>query len=376
MNIYTMISRRPFLFTFAAAATGGLLMSLGSAHAASVIGCEDLQAARGWGEVHDGLQAKLGIEGGRRCFYFGETAHFTLTLRNAGSEHVSLRLYSFRDWSVTIAPDNLLMLNPLPGASVSVRLEPGEQQEFPGASMLFRPLGTILDARYDVPLMPGRYTIRADSPFYVEDPRDSRKGAGLRAQPGPIEIEVRESRGDQPVHLLPEDRLASWTGVAWGKVAGGLQGGLAFKDGKDSFAAGDTVASRFLVRNVIDSPIGFTYRTYENFDWSPQVEDLEGRPQQVKFIDVLGWRVQKSVVLQPGEIVEIGQPVLALGVDLRSGATPGPPVLYAPPGRYVMSEGLGVTPNGSPTPLSSISLASGKLAFTITEKELEARPQR
>lgn len=326
---------------------------------------QKLPAERGWGQARDGLQACLKIEGGKLSFNFGESFRFKLTLRAVGSERVSLWLRTPRAWSIGVDSGHVLSFGALPGGAVDLQLEPGGEQEFNGPEIRLYRVGASVDAANGVPLLPGRYTIRAPTPFYVQDPRDPMKGIGLRVEPGPVEIEVNESPGGTSPGFLPEYRLRSQPGIAWGEAAGGLQAGLALADDREDFKTGEVVACKFFVRNLLDSPIGFSYPTQAEFDWNPDVADLQGKPQQVRFTNVLGWRVLKPLLLQPGEIVEIGQPKLALGVDLRTGSNPGPPVLDASPGRYTMSEGLLVTPAGKPALQAYIALASGKLSFTI-----------
>lgn len=351
----------------------------------------------GWGAVRDGLRARLGIEQPRAAYGYGATLAVKLTLRNAGTAPVALRLRAPGDWTVGISAGNLVTLDTVGGEAQQVELAPGEERTFDGPRLTLVLLGDGTNggvnavrggigaagdtgATIALGLLPGRYTLRCPMPFWQPDADDPNRATALRAAPGTIPFALFAPPNARVPRLLPLPIHAGEVNVAWGEPADGLQAGLRPRTHAGAYRVGEEMACDLLVRNVTDADITFRAPSFQAYDWSPMVTDRQGNSQRVSTVFVSGLRPMTTYTLRPRQSVVVGRPVLRIGLagdaeeNHASGATAAldfaPPTLLAPAGSYTVSHVIGVGIGVDSRQSVNVVLLGGKLAFAVAPKAL------
>ncbi|HYH69456.1 MAG TPA: RNA polymerase sigma factor [Urbifossiella sp.] len=188
--------------------------------------------------------------------------------------------------------------------------------------------------------------------FNVFGARDLRE-AFTKAYGGETFVIVRPEQAG-PKYPEPADS------TAWGDEVGGLQAGLRFKDGKQTYHHGETAKLEVKFRNVGTADVKLTHGLLR--ESPPRITDAGGERVFVTMPPRLGIIVIPTErVLKPGETVILYTPELAVEGRLIGQTGPAPlvrtPTIRVEPGRFKVVLGGMVH--------SHTKLATGAAAFEV-----------
>jgi RNA polymerase sigma factor (sigma-70 family) len=296
-----------------------------------------------WGEAVDGIQA--GVTASRHDFRRGETATFTVKLRNV-SEAIITASYVSGVPGLT-KPG----VTPAANANPRVLMPPEPRVYHPTLSRSLKPgevfeLGT---ARLHVQAAPGTggvevpTLVATSGKYQVAYP-----GIAFAGTAGPDKVWVTTGKVEIEVHdaTRPAETAEA---VSWGEAVDGLQAGLGYPDGgKRAYHPGERVMFVVWLRNVSGRKAAVSFWSPPGDEAGPIVVGKDRKPQQAypeakgrdgkpaKVIPPPVWHYSPQVVermLQPGEVMELGRPTLWL-VGENPSRRVTRPTLVAAPGNY------------------------------------------
>jgi RNA polymerase sigma factor (sigma-70 family) len=295
-----------------------------------------------WGEAVDGIQA--GVTANKRDFRMGETATFSVKLRNVSGATITASFVSgvpgLKKPGVTSAANaQLRVLVPseprVYHPTESLSLNPGEVFEL-GMARLHVQAASGTDG-VEVPTLvatPGKYQVAFP-------------GLAFAGTAGPDKVWVTTGKVEIEVHDATKPAEPA-EAVSWGEAVDGLQAGLAYADhGKQTYSLGEPVKFVVSVRNVSNRKATVSYWSPPDDNAGPIVVGKDRKPQQA-YPDVEGtgkpariiappvWDYAPHVVeriLQPGEVMELGRPTLWL-VGENPSRKVNRATLVVPPGSY------------------------------------------
>jgi hypothetical protein len=285
-----------------------------------------------WGEPVRGVQVGLQWVGAPAVFHVGETAEVSVQVRNVSHKEVRITYPSPMNWNATANPAGEVMLKPADSEGsveklATLIIAPGETKPFFDSNPVLclqdhNWNGKASDFAFPVAkISPGRGRVVGEvtHPFMTLD-----------GQPWPGKIETAALDFD----LLPA-RATTLPGgetitfgkpsvmkIAWGPAVSGLQAGIAFAQPKDTYGPGEELRLDFCVRNVLDKPIAFTFRSLDESEWTPILTDGQGRTIRASANPETPGNLLGTVTLDPGERYIVGHPAF------------NPPVLPVRGGRY------------------------------------------
>jgi len=321
-----------------------------------------------WGEAVKGLRA--GLSAAKRTYTPDEPLSFVLHLRNEGKERLKVPGYMsfwWHGWGLVFTPAGGASLRaqpreglPIIDAPSYIILAPGEEKAVPLAScrladLRFAPPG---DATGDVPLPPGRCTVRASYVLVGGV-------GGFPISTASVEIEIVK-KGATPGK------------IAWGEAFKGLAVGVSAE--KTTFVREEPIALKIHLRNVTRKTLDLgspTFKPWWYVEFAPQGS---GVPRLADPSD-RGVTLEAVVrSLAPGEEIAFDY---AIGgtfqfIDARKKKTGlAAPLKILPKGRYLVtarceSGAIGLKPN---TPIRSgkleIEVATTKIAWGKAIKGLQ-----
>jgi RNA polymerase sigma factor (sigma-70 family) len=347
-------------------------------------GKPDVVEETAWGEAVDGIEA--GVTANKHAFRKGETATFTVKLRNVSEATITASYVSgvpaLTKPGVTSAAN----------AQVRVLMPPDPRAYHPTLSRSLKP-GEVFEvgtARLHVQAAPGTGAVEGPTlvatpgKYQVAYPRIAFAGTA-----GPDKVWV--ATGKVEIEILDVTKPAETAeAVSWGEAVEGLQAGLAYPDNvKHGYRLGGQATFVVWLRNISDrkatvsfwSPpedgagpivVGKDRKPHQAY---PEVKDKDGKPAKV--IPPPMWRYSPQVVeriLKPGEVMELGRPQLWL-VGENSPRKAPHATLGAAPGRYrVQYHGLA---GGMEFATGTGLLTTGAVDLEVTanaEEEADPRP--
>jgi RNA polymerase sigma factor (sigma-70 family) len=306
-------------------------------------GKPDVVEETAWGEAVDGIQA--GVAANKHDFRRGETAMFTVKLRNVSEATITASYVSgvpgLTKPGVTSAANAQprVLMPPEPRAyhpTLSRSMKPGEVFELGTARLHVQAASGT--GGVEVPTLiatPGKYQ--------VAYPRIAFAGTAgpdkVWVATGKVEIEVHDS-------TKPAETAEA---VSWGEAVDGLQAGLGYPNGaKQAYHPGERVTFVVWLRNVSGRKATVSFWSPPEDDAGPIVVGKDRKPLQAypevngkdgkpaKVIPPPVWHYSPNVVeriLQPGEAMELGKPTLWL-VGENPSRKVTRPTLVAAPGSY------------------------------------------
>jgi len=296
-----------------------------------------------WGEAVDGLQA--GVTADRHDFHWGETASFTVKVRNVSEATITASYVSgvpgLAKPGVTPATNAPRVLWPAaPGAylpTLSRSLKPGEVFEL-GTARLHVQAEFGGNGPAPVPTLaatPGKYQV-------------AYSGLAFAGTAGPDKVWVATGKVEIEVHDAAKP-AAKVDAVSWGEAVDGLQAGLAYPRGaKPAYCLGEKVTFVVWLRNVSGRKATVSFWSPPEDGAGPIFVGKDRKPQQA-FPDVISkdgkpakvippplWHYSPQIVernLQSGEVIELGRPTLWL-VGENPSRKVAHPTLVAAPGTY------------------------------------------
>lgn len=265
----------------------------------------------------------------------------------------------------------------MPGRERYVRFEPPGDRDPNGPNAFMGPESSGL--------LPGTYTVEFPTPIWLADPVDPSRHTAHRAHPGVARFTLlddpadpwrvgrivydaagsprlrRETPGQPGVGVeevaAPEElvypplpppesgpRLVR-SPVAWGELVNGLQGGLRLEGTPSVDLLEGLVPEHpgqftfgLYIRNCTNRPLRIASRDSGDGDWSPFVEDSEGKWVPVSQVMRTGLRPLEKHSLAPGQCLRL----TGLQLLLRSGPAPTKfegtvPMAAVAPGRFTVS---------------------------------------
>jgi RNA polymerase sigma factor (sigma-70 family) len=275
-----------------------------------------------WGKEVDGVQAGVGYLPGRgRAYRTGETVRLVVRVRNLGKKEVKLSyvpaFFYENPPAVTDGEGKPVRLERLATSNLygygfrpllRKTLAPGKQVDLCELNLALRPASEREKNEPWALYGTGKFQLRFESV------------AGGNADPvlskldtGKLGLDVKDAETRQ--EKREEDGL-----TAWGKEAGGLQAGLAYRPGqKRAYAHGETVTLVVRVRNVGKEAVNFQFLRKYFIEQPPVVTDAQGKPLHRDSLTALGFHVPEDVKLAPGKEIELYELKLKLRPPLEGG---------------------------------------------------------
>lgn len=145
--------------------------------------------------------------------------------------------------------------------------------------------------------------------------------------------------------------------IIWGKIQGGLQGGICFTEDRSRYKIGEQVRLNLYWRNVTQDPITISYVTFPGSSFPPDVEIRSGKRIPMEAEVVLG--LAERTTIPPGKTLFISHPVMVIAEVGKEKAIDLFPRYYLTPGRYRVY----ITGNERDTLVPE----SGRLDFEVTK---------
>jgi|GEM_PF-6891566 len=303
-------------------------------------GNPDVAEETAWGEVVDGIQA--GVTGNKHDFRWGETATFTVKVRNVSEATITASYVSgvpgLTKPGVTSAANAQprVLMPPEPRVyhpTLSRSLKPGEVFELGTARLHVQAAsGTGGVAVPTLVATQGKYQV-------------AYSGLAFAGTAGPDKVWVATGKVEIEVHdaTKPAEKAEA---VSWGEAADGLQAGLGYPHGaKHAYRLGEQVTFVVWLRNVSGRKATVSFWSPPEDDAGPIVVGMDRKPRQAypqakiangQVIAPPVWHYSPQVVeriLQPGEVMELGRPTLWL-VGENPSRKVAHPTLVAAPGSY------------------------------------------
>ncbi|HLK57359.1 MAG TPA: hypothetical protein VKU00_12390 [Chthonomonadaceae bacterium] len=155
------------------------------------------------------------------------------------------------------------------------------------------------------------------------------------------------------------------SGIAWGKVEGGLQAGIGFTEKRTSYTIGELVEVNVYVRNAGKKPTTFSWQSAPQFSHSSLILPTLTGPKGKEEAYTVGGPIEKPTrtkQLQPDETVEVSHTQLHTGYGEGGGHSFGlEPMVQVTPGKQQIRQSVRIKPEGSAD--FSVELTSGPLEF-------------
>jgi uncharacterized protein (TIGR03067 family) len=296
-----------------------------------------------WGEAVDGIQA--GVTASKHDFHMGETATFTVKLRNVSEAPITASYGSgvpgLTKPGVTPAANAKprVVMPPEPRVyhpTLSRSLKPGEVFELGKARLHVQAASGA--GGVEVPTLvatPGKYQVAYPAIAFAGTAGPDK----VWATTGKVEIEVHAA-------TKPAEKAEA---VSWGEPVDGLQAGLAYPaHGKHAYGLGEQVTFVVWLRNVGGRKATVSFWSPPGDDAGPIVVGKDRKPRQAypevagkdgkpaKVIPPPVWGYSPHVLerlLEPGQVTELGRPTFWL-VGGNPSRRVSRPTLVAAPGSY------------------------------------------